>query len=109
KPLRESSGADLVADLLDTVHVRSAVFCRPEMRAPWGFGVAAHGNPSFHVVTRGRCWLEVEGASAQVPVSAADLEVLPHGPEHRMRDEPGSATPWLDDILADTPPGADGR
>src|SRR5207248_8766495 len=52
---------DVVSDLLRAVRVRSTVYCRSHMGAPWGFGVEAHGNPSFHVVTDGRCWPEVEG------------------------------------------------
>ncbi|HYX83562.1 MAG TPA: AraC family transcriptional regulator [Gaiellales bacterium] len=109
KPVVTPRSPDLVADLLGGVRVRSAVFCRSEMGAPWGFAVAAHGNPSFHVVTRGRCWLEVAGEGQQRPLRAGDLVILPAGPKHWMRDEPGSPTPWLDDILATAPMAPDRR
>ncbi|MGN6429622.1 MAG: AraC family transcriptional regulator [Gaiellaceae bacterium] len=94
--------------LLDSARVRSTIFCRSTMRAPWGFAVAAHGNPAFHFVSKGSCRLEVEGHGDR-KLGAGDLVVLPRGPEHALRDAPGSPTLWLDEILADTPPDANGR
>ena len=100
---------DVVTSLLDAVRVRTSVYCRSELRAPWGFGVEAHGNPSFHVVTRGRCWLEVDGDGQPLAMTSGDLVLLPHGPRHWLRDDPSSPARWLEDILARTPPGHDGR
>jgi AraC-like DNA-binding protein len=79
------------------------------MHAPWGFGVKAHGNPSFHVVTRGECWLAIDGEDEPFRLTAGDLVLLPHGPLHWMRDEPSSPTLWLDEILSGTPPDGHGR
>ena len=104
-----TDGPDVVSDVLDTVRVRSTVYCRSDMRAPWGFGVQAHGNPSFHVVTRGECWLEVDGENPPVKLTAGELVLLPHGPLHWVRAEPASPTLWLDEILAGTPPDGRGR
>src|SRR5918912_1769730 len=100
---------DVVTSLLDAVRVRTSVYCRSELRAPWGVGVEAHGNPSFHVVTRGRCWLEVDGDGQPLALTSGDLVLLPHGPRHWLRDDPSSPARWLEDILARTPPGHDGR
>jgi AraC-like DNA-binding protein/mannose-6-phosphate isomerase-like protein (cupin superfamily) len=91
---------DVVSDLLASLRVRTTLYCHSDMRAPWGFGVDAHGNPSFHVVTAGRCWLEVEGDGRPLALSNGDLVLLPSGPTHWMRDEPSSPVRWLDDILA---------
>jgi AraC family transcriptional regulator, alkane utilization regulator len=91
---------EAVNDLLRAVRVRSSVYCRSHMGAPWGFGVEAHGNPSFHVVVHGRCWLSVEGEASALPLRSGDLVVLPAGPRHWMRDAPGSPTPLLENILA---------
>jgi AraC family transcriptional regulator, alkane utilization regulator len=100
---------DLVSDLLAAVQVRATVYCRSEMRAPWGFGVEAHGNPSFHVVTRGSCWLEVDADGEERSLTTGDLVLLPHGPTHWMRDEPGSPVRLLEDILDGMPMDGDGR
>jgi AraC-like DNA-binding protein len=101
--LSQFDGSDPVSELLRAVRVRSSVYCRSLMRAPWGFGVEAHGNPAFHVLTSGRCWLEVAGESQQTELAAGDLVLLPAGPRHWLRDAPGSPARNLEHILATTP------
>ena len=98
----DTARRDLVDDLLDAVRVRTTLYCRSDMHAPWGFGVEAHGNPSFHVVTRGSCWLDVDGDGQSLPLRSGDLILLPHGPRHWLRDEPSSPVRWLEEILAVT-------
>jgi AraC-like DNA-binding protein/mannose-6-phosphate isomerase-like protein (cupin superfamily) len=100
---------DIVSDVLAAVRVRTTVYCRSEMRAPWGFGVDAHGNPSFHVVVRGRCWLEADGDGHPCRLRSGDLVLLPRGPTHWLRDEPSSPVRWLEDILSQTPPDSGNR
>ena len=107
KTLVSTATPDLVSELLDTVRVRSTIYCRSDMRAPWGFGVAAHGDPSFHVVTTGACWLEI-ASRGQLELQAGDLVLLLRGPTHWVRDHPDSRTEWLDEILA-SPNYGDGR
>ena len=102
--LSDFDGSDLISQVLRVLRVRSTVYCRSSMGAPWGFGVRAHGNPAFHVVTEGSCWLDVDGAASQVALAAGDLVVLPAGPRHWMRDDPATPATALDDILAATPP-----
>jgi AraC-like DNA-binding protein len=101
--LNEFEGSDPVSELLRVVRVRSTVYCRSLMRAPWGFGVEAHGNPAFHVVTSGRCWVEIDAAPDQFALSAGDLIVLPSGPRHWVRDHPDTPATELEEILASTP------
>jgi AraC-like DNA-binding protein len=101
--LSDFAASDSVAQVLRTVRVRSTVYCRSLMRAPWGFGVEAHGNPAFHVVTEGRCWLQVDGEPGQIALGPGDLVVLPGGPRHWLRDHPNTRTTELEHILATTP------
>jgi AraC-like DNA-binding protein len=103
KRLTDFDAIDRVSQLLRGVRVRSTVYCRSLMRAPWGFGVEAHGNPAFHVVTSGRCWLEIAGGRPQTPLFAGDLVVLFRGPRHWLRNEPDTPATELEDILATTP------
>jgi AraC-like DNA-binding protein/mannose-6-phosphate isomerase-like protein (cupin superfamily) len=107
--LGDSTESDLVTQLLDSVRVRSTIYCRSTMGAPWGFAVEAHGNPSFHVLVSGNCWLEVDGDAEPLRLASGDLVVLPRGRRHAVRDEPGSPTQWLDEILDATPPDRSGR
>jgi hypothetical protein len=95
--------ADPVSQLLGLVRVRSTVYCRSVMRAPWGFGVIARPVAGFHLVTAGSGWLEVDGESGMVPLAAGDLVILPGGSAHQVRSHPGAPVTVLDDILASHP------
>jgi AraC family transcriptional regulator, alkane utilization regulator len=106
--LSDFDPADPVSEVLRVIRVRSTIYCRSELRAPWGFGVDGHGSPAFHVVTDGRCWLEVEGRADQVQLGPGDLVVLPTGRRHWMRDHPDTPAIALEEILRGTPL-ADGR
>ena len=43
---------------------------------------------SFHVVTAGGCWLEVDGAEA-LYLRAGELALVPHGRGHKLFSQPG--------------------
>jgi AraC family transcriptional regulator, alkane utilization regulator len=107
--LSDFDPADPVSEVLRVIRIRSTIYCRSELRAPWGFGVDAHGSPAFHVVTAGRCWLEVEGHADQVQLGAGDLVVLPTGRRHWMRDDPGTPATELEEILRGSPLADDRR
>ena len=79
----------LFADLLQSVHLRSSVYFRPELGAPWGFRVADHGT-AFHIVADGRCWVQVTGATQEIELVAGDFVVVPRGDAHIMRDSGAS-------------------
>jgi AraC-like DNA-binding protein len=101
--LSDFNASDQVSQLLRVIRIRSTVYCRSLMAAPWGFGVEAHANPAFHVVTAGRCWLEVDGEPGQIALAAGDLALLPLGTRHWIRDEPATPASELEEILATTP------
>ena len=56
--LSDFEAPDPVTEVLRAVRIRSTVYCRSVLGAPWGFGVTAHGNSAFHVVTTGTCTAE---------------------------------------------------
>jgi AraC family transcriptional regulator, alkane utilization regulator len=101
--LETEPAANPVAQLLGLIRVRSTVYCRSVMRAPWGFGVVARPVAAFHLVTGGSCWLEVEGEDQAVALGAGDLVILPRGSAHQVRSDPTAGIRLLDDILADHP------
>jgi AraC-like DNA-binding protein/mannose-6-phosphate isomerase-like protein (cupin superfamily) len=107
--LSDFDPADQVGQLLRMIRIRSTIYCRSLLAAPWGFGVKAHGNPAFHIVTAGRCWLEVDGEPGQIALAEGDLVLLPTGSRHWMRNEPTTPATELEEILATTPPGQHDR
>src|SRR4028118_1165519 len=50
---------DALAHLLHDLRVESTLYCRFELAAPWAVAYPAGDTAAFHVVTEGRCRLEV--------------------------------------------------
>jgi AraC family transcriptional regulator, alkane utilization regulator len=103
KRVWDSNARTEVDLLLRDLRVSSTLFCRTEFGAPWGFGVHAHGNAAFHIVTDGACWLEVAGEPEPTQLRDGDVAILPHGPTHWLRDDVKSPTLWLEDLLDQEP------
>src|SRR5262245_7855940 len=83
----------LIDNLLHSIRFRSSAYYRPELRAPWGFNIDVRG-PTFHIVSHGKCWIEVNGVAKSVQLSAGDFVVLPRSDSHIVRDFP--TTPVVD-------------
>jgi AraC-like DNA-binding protein len=80
---------DVLTDALEAIHLKSVIHGRMELTAPWGFRVDG-GRPGFFVVTRGTCWLAVEGGEKH-QLAGGDYVLLPRGHAHVLMDHP--ATP----------------
>ena len=102
--LNRPAAGDAVSEMLRSLRVRTTVFCRSDMHAPWGFGVKAHGRAAFHILLEGKCRLEVEGVDEPIHLHAGDVVILPRGPGHRLRSDKSVRVESLDDILQRTPP-----
>jgi AraC-like DNA-binding protein len=83
----------LIDNLLRSIRFRSSAYYRPELRAPWGFSIDDRG-PTFHIVSEGKCWIEVKGVAKPVQLSAGDFVVIPRRDLHVIRDSP--TTPVVD-------------
>lgn len=90
-------------DVLTHFFVNGAIYCRSDLRPPWAFSVDARSSASFHAITRGKGWLEVEGQSSKIAVSRGDLIVLPHGDAHALRDARETEPTPLEEIIAEHP------
>ena len=65
-------------------------FLRPEF-LPWALALPPlKGSLMLHVVTSGRCWLEVEGTPSRL-LQPGSLALVPRGEGHQMASEPGLA------------------
>lgn len=80
---------DPLGEALHVLRLRGTFYSRCEFTAPWGLVLPAlPGSLMFHVVTAGRCWLEVEGEESRL-LQPGDLGLVPHGEGHRLASEPG--------------------
>ena len=77
---------DLLTDILQTMRLEHTILCRCKLTAPWGIRFPAEdGEAAFHIVTRGQCWLQLDGQKPLLLV-AGDFVMFPHGHEHRISD-----------------------
>jgi AraC-like DNA-binding protein len=89
---------DPLGEALHFLRMSGTFYCRSELTAPWALALPpVQGCLSFHVVTSGRCWLEVEGAEHRL-LQPGDLALVPHGEGHRLASEPGLPAPRIDEL-----------
>jgi AraC-like DNA-binding protein len=89
---------DPLGEALHFLRMTGTFYCRSEMSAPWGLAMPPRaGCLSFHVLTTGRCWLEVDGAEPAA-LEPGDLALVPHGRGHRLLSEPGVPAPLVDHL-----------
>jgi AraC-like DNA-binding protein len=78
--------ADPVAEALHFLRMSGVFYCRSEFTAPWGLELpAVKDQVNFHVVTDGRCWLDVPGEDP-LRLETGDFVLVPHGKGHRLSD-----------------------
>jgi AraC-like DNA-binding protein len=100
--------ADVLGDVLESIHLRTSLYCRAQLGAPWGLRVPRRNVAVFHIVTEGACWLSVEGMDAPTPLTAGDLVILPHGHAHIITDHPTTMATEFGDFVSQHPVDANG-
>jgi AraC-like DNA-binding protein len=89
---------DPLGEALHFLRMSGTFYCRSELTAPWGLELPAmKGWLMFHVVSSGRCWLDVKGAEPRL-LHRGDLALVPHGQGHRLASERGIAAARLFDL-----------
>ena len=96
---------DPIADIFSTLQVTAVVHSRLEATAPWGLMREAHVEektlPSgkrisptelahFGMVSRGNCWLSVEGIPDPIPLTGGDCFLLAPQTSFILRDQPNT-------------------
>lgn len=90
---QSASGVDVLSQVIDALHLTTAVFGRLELGAPWRLRIPGREALTFYVVGRGSAWLELaEGDDrTAIPLSRGDAVLLPRGSAHVLRDTDRSA------------------
>lgn len=117
---------DVLSEVLESIRLKSLLWGISALSAPWGFRVPASLDEipeqhrpkpppdlpevpeavrrqrrfggSFYVVTRGSCWLEVEGEQP-IPLAGGDLVVFTQRRRHQLRDDLESEVKPLWEVL----------
>lgn len=91
---------DVLSSFLSSVHLASEIYLSVEMSAPWGVSFPDQPDRAlFYVLSRGSCYIEVEGDHGPLPLVGGDLVMLPGGSPHTMRDRPDSLTTPVEKVL----------
>jgi len=89
---------DVLADSLRSLQLKTEVYGRLELSAPWGIRLDLAHPGYFHAVSRGGCWLEVE--RKRVALAAGDWVFILGGTPHVLRDSPQTRALPLPEIYA---------
>lgn len=106
---------DPIIDIFKTMHVTAFGLHRLEATAPWGVTqetqtkekITPHGNGTsptdlahFAMLSRGNCWLSVEGIAEPIPLTGGDCFLLAKGTAIVLRDSPQTRPRSLSEIGA---------
>ena len=81
--------SDPLGEALHFLRMSGVFYCRSEFTAPWALDLPAFEDClMFHVVTSGRCVLDVKGSEDHV-LQPGDFALVPHGAGHRLASETG--------------------
>jgi hypothetical protein len=73
---------DPLGEALHFLRMSGTFYCRSELSAPWALALPVDKDClSFHVVTSGGCWLEVEGTD-RIVLRPGDLAMVPRRSRH---------------------------
>jgi len=79
--------ADPLGEALHFLRMSGIFYSRSEFTAPWALALPPMKNfMMLHVITTGRCWLEVEGMESRL-LQPGDLALVPHGEGHQISSE----------------------
>jgi AraC-like DNA-binding protein len=100
---------DPITDIFNTMHVTAFGLHRLEATAPWGVRqedqpehkVTPSGERTspmdlahFAMLSRGNCWLSVEGIPEPIPLTGGDCFLLAKGTSIVLRDSPRTRPKW---------------
>ena len=102
RPAASDGPVDVIGEILEAVHLRTAIFGKIDLGAPWRLRVPERDYLSFYVIARGSAWLDLRGVrtrpargAAELPLSTGDAVILPLGSAHELRDVERSTAPVL--------------
>ncbi len=86
-------------------HLQSTILGTGHFTAPWSIRIPDDDKDeaTIHIVTKGKCWLLLEGRSQQIPLQSRDLVILLQSQEHVICDDPASPIVELEAVIARKP------
>jgi AraC-like DNA-binding protein len=99
---------DALTEVLNSVRVRSTVYCPIEVGAPWGLHIAEDSGPSFCILTRGSAFLAIKELKIRQRLVAGDFIIITRRCSCILADSPQSRIVDLQEWLRLHHPRPDG-
>ena len=89
---------DPLGEALHSLRMSGTLYCRSELSAPWAMALPVEKDClSFHVVTSGECWLDVDGEDP-FRLRPGDLALVADGAGHRLSSDVSVPALSLEDL-----------
>lgn len=99
---------DALTEVLNSLRVRSTVYCPIEIGAPWGLHIAEESGAPFFILTKGSAYLVIEQLKIRQWLKAGDFLIITKRCACQVSDSPESKLIALEEWLRRNPPGPDG-
>jgi len=99
---------DALTEVLNSVRVRSTVYCPIEVGAPWGLHIEEESGPSFCILTRGSAYLTIAELGIRQRLVAGDFIIITRKVACTFADSLRSKVIDLQEWLRLHHPGPDG-
>lgn len=92
---------DVLGDIISTIELRSTLYFRAELTAPFSIAVPEDKNViRFHVANDGPCFVRV-ATGEHAMMRAGDLVLVPRGAAHTLADVPADDPKPLGEVLSE--------
>jgi AraC-like DNA-binding protein len=93
-----AGGSDPLGEALHFLRMSGTFYAASELTAPWGLSLPALPDTMMlHVVTSGRCWLDLPEAAPRL-LEPGVLALVPHGRGHHLYSDAGAPLAELFDV-----------
>jgi AraC-like DNA-binding protein len=99
---------DALTEVLNSVRVRSTVYCPIEIGAPWGLHIAEESGAPFFILVKGSAFLVIEELNIRRRLKAGDFIIITKRCDSEVSDSPNSEIIDLQEWLRRNPPRPDG-
>lgn len=82
--MTNSPEEDLLSEILGRMQLRASIYASPTVCGDWQVDGSDHAGAQFHLISRGSCYLHLDGESEPRPLRGGDLCVFPRGGWHLL-------------------------
>lgn len=108
RSVHQKLSMDALNEVLNSLRVRSTVYCPIEIGAPWGLRIAEERGAPFFILTKGSAFLVIEELKIRQWLKAGDFLIITKRCACKVGDSPQSDYLDLQEWLRRNPPRPDG-